>query len=1780
MARIEGYTEDDLAAIEADFANVVQASMVKVCLQTAEQLRGPVVAAGVESASLGPEDIAVVTQLWDEEVDGVLAPYIAEVYTGAAVQVAVGTGHAFPNPGAPGIPLLPDDYALTYLKSVKSPLGAGGDALWEDIRTEMLDGVQKGQSIDQIAARIKAVSQYTQVESTRIARTQVHAAAEIGSISQVKFMGYTDDEVDKEWVATLGDGRTRATHIAAHGQKVPLHAKFLVGGEKLDCPGDPSGSPAEVEQCRCTTVFNFDKPPTTRCSANVVVAAGATATATTCIVPTTVPDISHLQYTPPGAHIPFAGLIFNQFMKGNITPAYGGAKIQKVLVETRAALTAAGHDMSGVSDLEMLAAIDQYYVAKKDTFFAKYTQWAQSPAGQKALGSSVPKPIKAVKAPLTSTSPAGAPPPPSVVPPALPAIPGKPNPSDLVFTGKTFSSASGAQVWVDPTTGHKWLFKPVSKSGSYTNKFLLKIETALSRLQSKAKLTRPAIYEIDLNGQQGTVQYMFPSTEAFPGGSFNPLKLSDEDLFVMQREQIFDWLVSNHDTHSGQWIRLSDGQLLGIDKGQAFKFFPNDVLSWDYVPVTPLGSDKLTYTAMWKAFVQGKDIKLQDPTTGELGAYLDRLMAVSDAEYKALMRPYAELRVQQFGGDAEKLLAQMVARKNSLKQDFAAFYAKALAERAKHLPAPTPTVSPTSILGQYQAAQAAPTPVVGTASSLGDISAYNVTAKKNIFHVFTAASGGKKVTPAWGGAKVYKLIVDILPDVNQALTNAGLPPMTQLQLLRVLDDWGGFKGKPKTYESVVVDWLKSPQSTKTTLQVGLPDQSLKQLYATPVVQSVTATPTVTTGGLGDFIHAQATLANPLDTNNSGSMLIEAAKYNDGDVIAYMTDAVTGTTYRVAKMSKPGMVSMEWWDETAKKWKFTGFYDNPLDINVELGLPSTQKAWAMVHPANTINVMSSAPVVPPSVGKTLIPGKAPLDAVTIDEIKGSLYLWGDGDVIATTKAGTIPYRLVSDGKGGMKLEGQQSKTGAWVQIDSYTPTSAKFFTKKTINDQWQLTGDVIKSTQTSPMGAGYLAGDTVTPQQIIANAGKPDTTYAYAIDGNGILHRMRTQPNGALHVETRSASGSWTVTTTKVEPSGTYVMQHVSKYKWVAAKADGSIPDQILAVMPGSKGVPGLVQPSLIPGKAAGDAVYKQDMWQAMQTAKSGDVVATTKTFGNKDVRLVMRDDGYLHVEIYDTQIKKWVDHGPIYVQDDIPAFKGWNADYTTAPPTTAKPGPGAIVYSHPPSASGPPPTKAAKAAKKAAAKAAAKAAPPGPAPKVTLTGTSTHIPGKSVGDVVDKDEMLKAAPQYVDGTIIATGKYTYWGGTEEWRLVAYDGKLISQKKTKAGAWKSEGIITDQKYSSLPYLGYGQSAGKWIASNDTVTKPQLTAIKNFHAKKTSPPPPKTYGSYGGSGYGATKKSTPHPVVQFTMSQVDLTPWTDTEREAIFQYFKSHSGTYTGSSQQQIWAALQATKSHYQTQGGKNLQLNEIEILRIIDERSAIKHGVTDTHPFEAKIVNWLNTPAGKAWVNKKIDAPIAAIDVPVPMEDFAAGPPGDKQTYKVISTTEAKTFREESHAKYGGWTQEQRSALKTYTGGSYSSWNAAIRSGDISHYEKQIKAEQRAMRPSTRPMLLHRGTSFAEFNDPSISSYETLLPYVGRTYTTRGFTSSSVGGKAAFSGELLLEIEAPIGTPMAYVKDISQFPGENETTLATHLIYEIMSVTKKPGSHTTIMRVRIIGVAVP
>jgi len=125
------------------------------------------------------------------------------------------------------------------------------------INAIIVAGLEEGLGVEEIKRRIigttglQPLNGTLQVRARRIARTEIVSASNIGSLEGALSTGLA---FDKQWLSTPDD-RTRDAHAEADGQTVDKQAPFLVDGEQLRVPGDPTGSPGNVINCRCTQIY-------------------------------------------------------------------------------------------------------------------------------------------------------------------------------------------------------------------------------------------------------------------------------------------------------------------------------------------------------------------------------------------------------------------------------------------------------------------------------------------------------------------------------------------------------------------------------------------------------------------------------------------------------------------------------------------------------------------------------------------------------------------------------------------------------------------------------------------------------------------------------------------------------------------------------------------------------------------------------------------------------------------------------------------------------------------------------------------------------------------------------------------------------------------------------------------------------------------------------------------------------------------------------------------------------------------------------------------------------------------------------------------------------------------------------------------------------------------------------------------------------------------------------------------------------------------------------------
>ena len=117
----------------------------------------------------------------------------------------------------------------------------------------------KGGTVQEQADRVDALLTWTGTENwparaRTVAVTEVTRAFNFGGLAAAFKAQEHLGQISKVWDAKRDDA-TRTEHRRAHGQKVPVSQPFQVGGEALMAPGDPSGSPSNVINCRCHAEF-------------------------------------------------------------------------------------------------------------------------------------------------------------------------------------------------------------------------------------------------------------------------------------------------------------------------------------------------------------------------------------------------------------------------------------------------------------------------------------------------------------------------------------------------------------------------------------------------------------------------------------------------------------------------------------------------------------------------------------------------------------------------------------------------------------------------------------------------------------------------------------------------------------------------------------------------------------------------------------------------------------------------------------------------------------------------------------------------------------------------------------------------------------------------------------------------------------------------------------------------------------------------------------------------------------------------------------------------------------------------------------------------------------------------------------------------------------------------------------------------------------------------------------------------------------------------------------
>lgn len=153
-----------------------------------------------------------------------------------------------------------DLFSLLFSEWITEEGGANAketaETTFDDLNKILTSSVAASEPTGVIARQLLTVQGLSRFRANTIARTETHNAAMFASKRTAETLAAdVDIKILKQWIPAL-DERTRVSHAAMVSHPaISMDGRFDVGGEKLDRPGDPSGSPANIINCRCVLVY-------------------------------------------------------------------------------------------------------------------------------------------------------------------------------------------------------------------------------------------------------------------------------------------------------------------------------------------------------------------------------------------------------------------------------------------------------------------------------------------------------------------------------------------------------------------------------------------------------------------------------------------------------------------------------------------------------------------------------------------------------------------------------------------------------------------------------------------------------------------------------------------------------------------------------------------------------------------------------------------------------------------------------------------------------------------------------------------------------------------------------------------------------------------------------------------------------------------------------------------------------------------------------------------------------------------------------------------------------------------------------------------------------------------------------------------------------------------------------------------------------------------------------------------------------------------------------------
>lgn len=136
----------------------------------------------------------------------------------------------------------------------------GIDLKWgkQQITAQITSGILQGESIKHLADRLQTnIPNMNRTSAIRAARTAVTGAQNAGRMDSYAAAEGMGIKLKKRWLSTL-DNRTRHAHALLDGQTQPNDKPFHSILGDIMFPGDPSATPANIYNCRCTMIAEVE----------------------------------------------------------------------------------------------------------------------------------------------------------------------------------------------------------------------------------------------------------------------------------------------------------------------------------------------------------------------------------------------------------------------------------------------------------------------------------------------------------------------------------------------------------------------------------------------------------------------------------------------------------------------------------------------------------------------------------------------------------------------------------------------------------------------------------------------------------------------------------------------------------------------------------------------------------------------------------------------------------------------------------------------------------------------------------------------------------------------------------------------------------------------------------------------------------------------------------------------------------------------------------------------------------------------------------------------------------------------------------------------------------------------------------------------------------------------------------------------------------------------------------------------------------------------------------